>query len=526
VVASGPTVVPPTVLAAGRTFVTAWTFSPSLATGVSTGHLAFDVVLSGIDAFSGVAVPARPSASVTVQAPAWLTATLTASRTPPVPAAQPFTVNIGQPFTLSLAVTNTGATGTVGVVPAAIAHCTAVSPVSSPIPPGPTPVVFLYSGCTAPTEGTLTLTASASGTDANTPTKAVTSSTASLDVIVQSPASVTTTGLSASPSTPSAGKTFTVTLALARTGGAAASLTAALLTGTTCTTPPTVPVNAVSAAPSLTWSGCTAPATPQTLILGGSATWVDANTGTPLTAGPATAAVPVVVVGVAVAATSIAATPATLSARQTFSIALTLSKTGGSSANLTAVSMDYAASCAVAPRLPVNNIPATHSLVWSGCTAPATPQLLSISGFATWVDPSLPLVPHTTSMTSSTVRILAPAALIVNFAAQPPSRVVVGQGVRLTAQVRNSAPAGGEAAIEMIVTPSVTAVSGTAAARCTAATPVSVAIAAGSTVSFGFTCTPTKEGSLTFTASAHGKAAGSGAALSAAATTAPPTTVQ
>jgi hypothetical protein len=53
-----------------------------------------------------------------------------------------------------------------------------------------------------------------------------------------------------------------------------------------------------------------------------------------------------------------------------------------------------------------------------------------------------------------------------------------------------------------------------------------VAIAAGSTVSFGFTCTPTKEGSLTFTASAHGKAAGSGAALSAAATTAPPTTVQ
>jgi hypothetical protein len=527
VVATGPTVAPPSILAAGQTFVTAWTFSPSLGTGVPTGHLAFAVALSGIDAFSGEAVPARPSTSVTVQAPAWLTATLAASRTPAVPAGQPFTVNVGQPFTLSLAVTNTGATGAVGVVPAAIAYCSTVSPVSSPIPPGAAPVVFRYSGCAVPTAGTLTLSASASGTDASTPPKAVTTNAASFSVIVETPALVTATGLGASPSTLRAGQPFTVTLTLARTGGAAASVTAAVLTGTTCTTPPAVPVNAVGSGSSLTWSGCTAPATPQTLTLGGSATWVDSNAGTPLTAGPATAAVPVVdAVAVAVAAASIVATPATLSAGQTFSITLTVTKTGGFSANLTAASMDYAGSCALAPKLPVNDIPATQTLVWTGCTAPATPQLLAISGFATWVGASLPLVPHTTSVTSSAVRVLAPAALIVNFAAQPPSSVTIGQVVTLTAHVQNSAPAGGEAATGMAVTPSITSVSGKAAARCTAAAPVSVAIAAGSSVSFGFTCTPTREGSLTFTATANGKAAGSGAALSAAATTTPPTTVR
>jgi hypothetical protein len=525
VVATGPTVAPPTILAAGQTFVTAWTFSPALGTGVSTGHLAFAVALSGIDAFSGEAVPARPSASVTVQAPASLTATLTASRTPPVPAGQPFTVNVGQPFTLSLAVTNTGAAVAVGVVPAAIAYCSTVSPVSSPIPPGAAPVVFLYSGCTVPTAGTLTLSASASGTDANTPPNAVTTNTASFSVIVETPALVTATGLGASPSTLGAGQQFTVTLTLARTGGAAASVTAAVLTGTTCTTPPSVPVNAVGSGLSLTWSGCTAPATPQTLTLGGSATWVDSNTGTPLTAGPAAAAVPVVD-AVAVEAASIVATPATLGAGQTFSIVLTVTKTGSSSVNLTAASMDYAASCALAPKLPVNDIPATQTLVWTGCTAPATPQLLSISGFATWVDASLPLVPRTTSVTSSAVRVLAPAALVVNFAAQPSSSVTIGQAVTLTARVQNSAAAGGEAATGVVVTPSVTSVSGKAAAKCTAAAPVSVTIAAGSSVSFDFTCTPTKEGSLTFTATANGKAAGSGAALSAAATTAPPTTVR
>jgi hypothetical protein len=144
---------------------------------------------------------------------------------------------------------------------------------------------------------------------------------------------------------------------------------------------------------------------------------------------------------------------------------------------------------------------------------------------ATWVDASQPLVPRITNSASTDVIVLAPAALEVSFAAQPPSTVTVGQVIPFTANVRNGAPAAGASATGVIVTPSVNSVAGKAAAKCTAATPASVAIAAGSSVSFEFTCTPTKAGSLTFTATATGTAAGSGAALSAAATTAPATTV-
>jgi len=175
-------------------------------------------------------------------------------------------------------------------------------------------------------------------------------------------------------------------------------------------------VNAIGAILSLTWSGCTAPLTPQTLNLGGSATWVDSNIGTPQTAGPTMVGVPVVLAA-GITATSIATTPPALSAGQTFTITLTLSKSGGAPANVTGVSMDYAASCAIAPALPVNNVPASLALTWTGCIAPATPQLLSISGFATWVDANVPGISLTTNSTSVAINLpvlsIAPATASV-----------------------------------------------------------------------------------------------------------------
>ena len=125
-----------------------------------------------------------------------------------------------------------------------------------------------------------------------------------------------------------------------------------------------------------------------------SATWVDANTGAPLTAGPASAAVPVVAAA-AVTATSIVATPTTLSAGQTFvhhAHAHEGRRLGGEPDRGLDGLRRVVRSRAYTAR---ENIPTTQTLIWSGCTAPATPQLLSISGFASWVDPNLPLVPHT-----------------------------------------------------------------------------------------------------------------------------------
>jgi large repetitive protein len=218
---STPSVPVPSTLAAGQTFTTSWTVTAAPGTGLSTGNLSFVVAVNGTDAFSGGALTARPTASVAIQAPAGLTATLTPGRTPPFPAGSTvFPVNVGQPFTLSLSVVNVGAAAANAVTPTAIAGCTSVSPTSAPIPPGPTPVVFLYSGCSSATPGTHTFSASASGTDANNPALTVASNTASASVTVQAPAAVT--GTLSIPSAIARGFPFTVTLTLSNTGGAAA----------------------------------------------------------------------------------------------------------------------------------------------------------------------------------------------------------------------------------------------------------------------------------------------------------------
>jgi len=520
---TGPTPAPPAVLAAGQTVTIAWTYSPALTPGLSSGHLSFQVTASGTDGFSGGAISAQPTASSTVQSPPTLIASLTPARTPPVPNGQPFTVNTGQVFTLSLAVSNTGGAPAVAVTPTPIAGCAAPSPASATVALG-APVVFLYANCSSAAPGTLLPSASASGTDANIPSAVVTSNSASTTVIVQTPAAVSATALTTSPSTLSVRQGFTITLTLAKTGSATTNVTGVSLTGTTCTTAPAMPVNAIGATLNLTWSGCTAPSTPQTLTLAGSASWVDTNTGTARTAGPASASVPVVAAAL-VTATNIATTPATLSTGQTFSITLTLTKSGGAAANVTAASTSYTPPCLTPPAFPINNIGATQTLVWSNCTAPATAGTLALAGSATWEDANVPGVFNNTNLTATSVVVQQPAALAVSFAAQPPATASVGQPLPLTVTVSNTAAAGGAAANSVTVIPSVTGMLG-ATASCTTASPGASSIAAGTSLPFTFTCTPLTTGTLTVTATSNGTAANSGNVLVAAATTAPATTIQ
>ena len=113
----------------------------------------------------------------------------------------------------------------------------------------------------------------------------------------------------------------------------------------------------------------------------------------------------------------------------------------------------------------------------------------------------------------------------MTFVAQPPSPVSAGQVLTLTARVANTAPAGGAAANGVTVAPTFTTVTGDAAATCGAAAPGATAIAAGTAQDYAFDCTVSGAGTLTFTASASGTAAGTGAPLAAAATTSPATTV-
>ncbi len=507
---TGPAPAPPSVLAAGGTITVAWTYSPSLTAGLSTGHLDFGLSVSGTDAFSGGAVTAQPGASVTVETPASLAATLTFERSPPVSTGQPFTVNVSQPFTARLSVSNTGAAEALSVTPTPIAGCAAPSPTLATVSFG-SPVVFVYANCSSASPGTVTLSASASGTDSNDTSLVVTSNTASATATVQTPAVVTATALTATPATLTTGQGFTVTLALAKTGTAAANVTAATLAGVTCATPPTLPVNGAGASLNLTWSGCTAPATPGTLSITGSATWVAVNTGTSQVAAFGPVAV-TVVAAATVTAMSIVSTPATLSTGQTFAISLTLSKSGGTIVNVTGASMDYAASCSVAPVLPVNAMASTLVLTWTGCTAPASPQVIATSGFATWVDASVPTFQNTTNSTSAAITVQAAAGLAVAYTTPPPAKVSVGQVFPLTVTLTNTAAAGG-ASVTGVVFSLVSVGASGAAAACTATVAGPTVIAAGGTGAFPYSCTGTATGTgtgiVTYTATATGTAANS-----------------
>ena len=112
--------------------------------------------------------------------PAALSAVLTPSTT---------TVNTGQAFTATLAVRNTGGTAANAVQPAAMSVCTGPTPSPVAIPAGST-ANFGFTNCSSSTPGTLTLSTSASGTDATT-SATVTTGTVTGTVTVKSASTAT-----------------------------------------------------------------------------------------------------------------------------------------------------------------------------------------------------------------------------------------------------------------------------------------------------------------------------------------------
>jgi hypothetical protein len=145
-------------IAGGQSATFHWSY---LETGSSAGTLAVSAGLVGFDANSGAALSAAAGASNTllVQRPAALSAALSV----------PSSIGIQTSFTVSLSVSNSGDAAATNVVPSlAVTGTAVVALVSSPAPAdvaGGATQIFQWT-YTASANGTLFLSAQASGTDA------------------------------------------------------------------------------------------------------------------------------------------------------------------------------------------------------------------------------------------------------------------------------------------------------------------------------------------------------------------------
>ncbi|MGA8892046.1 MAG: hypothetical protein WB493_10785, partial [Anaeromyxobacteraceae bacterium] len=532
---TGPVPAQVATLAAGGSTTFTWTF----VAGSTPGTLRVSAGASGVDAVSGVTVSSATATSgdITVGSAA-LQATL---------ASTPTRASVGQPVTLSLTVNNPGQAAVNGFAiagPVATSTDGASATVNggpSPAPPATLPagqgVTLSWSVSPAVSPGAdtghLVFGVTTSGTDAFSGSPISADTTAALTV--DTPASVTATGLASTPASPVTGQAFSVSLGLARSGGAAASVTGATLTGIACSTPPSFPVAAASAAFPITWSGCTAPATPQVLTLEASALWVDANVpGTIHPTATVSATVPVQSeAGLAVAFAG--QPPSPVEAGQVLALTATVTNTagaGGATANgvtvtpsFTTVSGNAAATCgAAAPGATAIAAGGSQAYAWTCTVTGSGTVTLTASAAGTSAGTGAALSGAATTAPPTTV--LVPGALSVALAAQPPSPVTTGTSVTLTANVTNTAPAGGAAVNAVTVTATPTTSTGSAAASCGTGTPGPTAIAAGQTLAYSVTCAVSGIGTLDFTVTASGTSSGSGAALSAVVTSLPATSVQ
>ena len=473
---TGPVPTSVASLAGGVVATFTWTF----VAGSTPGTVRISSSATGTDANSGAAVASGTaiSGNFTLGA-AGMQATLEAA---------PAVANLGQAIHLTLTLTNPGLADVrnfaVGVPAASSADGAEATLIAGP---SPAPPVVLAAGqtlaitwsfsaalATSIPTGHLSFLVTASGTDAFSGGPIAAQATA--PATVQTPADVTAQGVVASPSTLNAGQTFTLTLTLGKTGTAQANVTSVGVVGASCTAPAT-PVNGIVDGQTLQWTGCVAAATGTVTA---TANWVDVNVGTPAAVSASTT---VTVQGAAgVTAQGVVASPSTMNAGQTFTLTLTLGKTGTAQANVTSVGV-VGASC-TAPATPVNGIVDGQTLQWTGCTAAATG---TVTATANWVDVNVGGA-ATAAEASTTVTVQLPAVVSATSLAADPSIVTVDTTFTLTLTLGKTGTA--QANVTSVAV---------AGATCTALTTPVIGIVDGQTLQWTG-CTAVATGTVTATA--------------------------
>ena len=515
-VVGGPTPSLPATIPGGGSVVYTWTFS-----GASAGNVVFTTTVSGSDGNSGAALTTGPARSgvVVVQTPAALVAA--AAMLPPQ-------VSVGQAFLVTITVTNTGGAAASVVAAAPLLETGAgVTPAGGPWPAGPvslgsgTAVTFTWT-FTAASAGTAVFTATATGTDANT-AAALTTGPASVSGLIQT-AAVLTASLDAWPSLRNTGQGFLVTLTVTNAGQAAATGVAAssfLLEGTGGAAPAGGPVPALPATISggtsmvFTWtySGSATGSVWFTTTVSGS----DGNVGWVLATGPAQSGV-VIVQAPAVLAASAAALPATVGVGQAMLLTVTVTNTGGATANTVAPAAPTVAGTGalsvVAGPFPAGSVslaggvPVVFTWTYDGASVGTAWFTTTVTGTDANDGAALASGP----VTAGPVTVV-PAGSLLPAIAVSPLPVSVGQWIRVALTVTNT---GGTAANGVM--PSL--VSGSTAALTLISGPVPpgpVTLASGAGATFVWTFSAAGAGSVALSLTATGIDGGSGDPLYTAA---------
>ncbi len=515
---AGPAPAFPVALAPGASITFTWTES-----GTSAGTLWFSTTIYGTDQVSGNPVVIGPvvSNSVVVQLPAALAASF---------AVAPAQVSVGQSFLATLTITNTGQATATGVDAASFVVSgsggtgAALGPTpSAPVTIGGGGAITFTWTLSASSAGSVWLTTTVTGTDANDAGGLTAAPVVSPAVTIQAPAALVA-ALTAAPSPRTIGQTFQVSLTVTNTGQAAAGpldVPAFLPTGTGGATflggpVPAVPYASLAGGAAVTFVWTYSATASGAVAFTATVNGADLNSGATLTSGPVTTPSPVVIQTPASLTAAVTGLPATLSVGQSVLVTVTVTNTG----QATATAVDPGAPSgsgtgglgAIVGPLPVPPvaIPGGTAVTFTFTVTAASAGSVALTATVTGLDANSSAALTTGPVSSPAGAIQTPAALVAAARAFPVTRNT-GQSFFVTVTVTNTgqATAGG-------VTPAAFVVSGSGGATVTAgpepAAPAS--LGGGNAITWTWTLSASSSGLVWLTTTVSGTDGNAGWALS------------
>ena len=471
---------------ATRTF--SWTFQTT-----SAGTLGFDTSARGTDALSGTPVAVSAStAPATVQAPAALTALAQLT---------PAQASTGQTLTLRLDVTNGGQATAAGVTATASGGAGIATQTAAPQPqdiPGGATRSFLWT-YQATASGTLQLSASASGADANSgaPVSAAPSSASST---IQTRANLGGV-LRLSQAKVSVGQNPQLLLDVTNSGQAAA------LQFTPAAPSPNAPGTNVVASPApadvpggatvtFAWTLSAAAAGTVLFTVGGSATDANSSAAVPLAAVTS----PQLLIQTPARLTAVARLSATqVDLGQTFQLLADVTNTGQADAAVDPgkVNLSGPGHAAIAAAPPPQTVPGGTTRTFTWTLSPDVTGATTFTVHFGGTDVNSNAAADSPPSTTPTLLIQKPAALTASIAASP-AAANTGQPLTVTVTAKNA----GEATAQGVA-PALS-IGGAGATVVSGPTPSSASITGGSSQAFTWSLHGDVVGTVTFSSTLSG----------------------